>query len=254
VTEFTHETLIVPLLVFCRVGGCFMLLPGISSERVPVQLRLFISIAVALAITPFLFDALRPAAKAPAGELLATIVLETAAGAFLGFLVRIFFMALEFAATTMANAAGYTSVFSHAVESNGPSSPFASFVTLPAVALFFITDQHINVIRMLQASYNIFKVGTPSAAPPDLQTIVTAFGSAFKLTLQLSGALIVYSLTVNLAFGFLNKMVPQIPIYFVSAPFVVLGALIILLQIDKSMLEIFSSLVIQAISNLGQNG
>ena len=66
-----------------------------------------------------------------------------------------------------------------------------------------------------------------------LQTIVTTFGTAFKLTLQLGAALVVYSLTVNLAFGFLNKMVPQIPIYFVSTPFVVLGGLIILLQIDK---------------------
>jgi flagellar biosynthetic protein FliR len=253
-TEFTHETLLVPLLVFCRVGACFMVLPGISSERVPVQLRLFVSIAVALAITPFVYDDLRPAAGAPASDLLATIVTETLVGAFLGFLVRIFFMALEFAATTMANLAGYGSVFSHAVESNDPSSPFSAFVTLPAVALFFITDQHINVIRMLQGSYNVFKAGAATAMPPDLQTIVTAFGSAFKLTLQLSAALVVYSLTVNLAFGFLNKMVPQIPIYFVSAPFVLLGGLIILLQIDKTMLEIFSSLVTQAIANLGQNG
>jgi flagellar biosynthetic protein FliR len=74
------------------------------------------------------------------------------------------------------------------------------------------------------------------------------------LTLQLGAALVVYSLTVNLAFGFLNKMVPQIPSYFISTPFVVLGGLIILLQIDSTMQEIFSSLVMQAIANLGQNG
>lgn len=97
-TEFTHDLLLVPLLVFCRVAACFMMLPGISSERVPVQLRLFIAIAVALAITPFVYEDLRPITRAPAGEVLAMIVTETLAGAFLGFLVRIFFMALEFAA------------------------------------------------------------------------------------------------------------------------------------------------------------
>ena len=78
--------------------------------------------------------------------------------------------------------------------------------------------------------------------------------ATFKLTLQLAAALVVYSITVNLAFGFLNKMVPQIPIYFVSTPFVVLGGLFILLQIDKNLLEIFMSLVTQAIQNVGQNG
>jgi flagellar biosynthetic protein FliR len=253
-SQFTYETLLIPLIVFCRVGACFMILPGISSERVPVQLRLFVAVAVALAITPFVYEDLRTTAAGPASDLLAVLVTETLAGIFLGFLVRIFFMALEFAAIAMANFAGFGSVFSHSVDGNDPSTPYSAFVTMPAVTLFFLTDQHFNVIRMLQNSYGVFKVGTAAPMPLDLQTIVNTFGTAFKLTLQLSAALVVYSLTVNLAFGFLNKMVPQIPIYFVSTPFVVLGGLIILLQIDKTMLEIFSSLVTQAIANLGQNG
>lgn len=253
-TAFTHESLLIPFLVFCRVGACFMLLPGISSERIPVQLRLFAAIAVSLAITPLVYESVRPAAGETPSNLISMIMIETLTGVLLGFLVRVLFLALEFAATSMANCAGYGSVFSHAVDNNDPSSPFSTFVTTPAVALFFITDQHINVVRMLQRSYDTFKVGLAIAAPPNLQTIVTSFDSAFKLTLQLSAALVVYSLTVNFAFGFLNKMVPQIPVYYVSTPFVVLGGLIILLQIDKTTLEIFSSLVAQAIQNLGQNG
>jgi flagellar biosynthetic protein FliR len=107
---------------------------------------------------------------------------------------------------------------------------------------------------MLQNSYQVLKVGSQFALPPDLSTIVNTFGTAFKLTLQLSAALVVYSIMVNLAFGFLNKMVPQIPSYFVSTPFVVVGGLIILLQIDTGMLQIFGSLVTQAIATLGQHG
>ena len=253
-TGLTSESLLLPLIVFCRVGACFMVLPGIASARIPVQLRLFVSIAVALAITPIVAGDVRPATLMAPSDLLAVIVTETMAGLFLGFLVRIFFLALEFAATCMANFAGYGSVFSHAIEDNDPASPFSAFVTLPAVALFFITDQHVNVVRMLQESYVGFKVGLPLATPPDLGMIVAAFGSAFKLTLRLSSALVIYSLIVNLAFGFLNKMVPQIPSYFVSTPFVVLGGLIVLLQIDKTTLEIFTSLVTQTIQNLGRNG
>ncbi|WP_045834937.1 flagellar biosynthetic protein FliR [Hyphomicrobium sp. 99] len=253
-TTFAHETLLVPLLVFCRVGACFMLLPGFSSDRIPVQLRLFVAFAVSLALSPLVYDSVRPATGEAPSNLLAMIVVETSTGILLGFLVRIIFMALEFAATCMANYAGYGSVFSHSVENNDPSSPFASLVTTPAVALFFITNQHVNIILMLQRSYETFKVGLSIASPPNLQMIVGLVGSAFKLTLQLSAALVVYSITINLAFGFLNKMVPQIPIYFVSTPFVVLGGLFLLLQIDKTALEIFSSLVSQAIQNLGANG
>jgi flagellar biosynthesis protein FliR len=252
--DLTGVDVLIPLIVFCRVGACFMVMPGISSDRVPVQLRLFVALAVALAITPLLADDVRPITKTPAADLLALIALETVIGLFLGFLVRIFFLALEFAAIGMANFAGYGSVFSHAVDGNDPSTPFSAFVTMPALALFFITDQHINVIRMLRDSYGPLKVGVSTAAVPDLTLIVSTFGSAFKLTLQLSAALVVYSLMVNMAFGFLNKMVPQIPSYFISTPFVVLGGLVLLLQIDKSMLELFSSLVAQAIATIGHNG
>jgi len=253
-TTFTHETLLVPLLVFCRVGACFLVLPGISSERIPVQLRLFIAIAISIALTPLVYDAVKPATSEAPSNLLAMIVIETTTGILLGFLVRILFLALEFAAICMANYAGYGNVFSQSIESNDQSSPFASFVTMPAVTLFFITNQHVNIVVMLERSYEAFKVGLSVAMPPNLQTIVTLVGSAFKMTLQLSAALVVYSITVNLAFGFLNKMVPQIPIYFVSTPFVVLGGLFLLLQVDKTLLEIFTSLVTQAIQNLGQNG
>jgi flagellar biosynthetic protein FliR len=253
-TELTYETLLVPFIVFCRVGACFMVLPGISSERIPIQLRLFAAIAVALAITPLVYDSVRPSASETSSDILSVIVIESLTGILLGFLVRILFLALEFSATAMANFAGYGSIFSRAVDGNDPSSPYSSLITMPAVTLFFITDQHVNIIRMLQKSYQTLAVGTAIAAPPNLQLIVTNLDTTFKLTLQLAAALVVYSITVNLAFGFLNKMVPQIPIYFVSTPFVVLGGLFILLQIDKNLLEIFMSLVTQAIQNVGQNG
>jgi flagellar biosynthetic protein FliR len=253
-SELTQQTILVPLIIFCRVGACFMILPGFSSDRIPVQLRLFVAIAIAIAIMPIVYDDVRPVTAGPADSLISIIVTESLAGLFLGFIVRIFYLALEFAAIGMANLSGYGSAFSHAIDGNDPSTPYSAFVTLPAAVLFFILNLHVAIIRMLQNSYETLKVGSQFAAPPNLSLIVSTFGSAFKLTLQLSAALVVYSVMVNLAFGFLNKMIPQIPSYFVSTPFVVLGGLFILLQIDSGILGIFSNLVMQAIATLGQHG
>ena len=42
----TAETLVIAaFLAFCRIGGCFMLMPGLSSARVPLQVRLFVAVA-----------------------------------------------------------------------------------------------------------------------------------------------------------------------------------------------------------------
>ena len=46
--------MLLVFLLFCRIGGCLMLMPGFSSARVPPQVRLFIALAVTLALAPML--------------------------------------------------------------------------------------------------------------------------------------------------------------------------------------------------------
>ena len=48
-------TVLALFAAFCRVGGCFMLLPGFSSARLSLQIRLFLAVAVSIAILPILW-------------------------------------------------------------------------------------------------------------------------------------------------------------------------------------------------------
>ena len=41
-------------LIFCRIGTCLMLMPGFSSSRIPAQVRLFLSFAITLALSPII--------------------------------------------------------------------------------------------------------------------------------------------------------------------------------------------------------
>ena len=45
-------TVLALFLVFCRIGGCVLTLPGFSSARVPEQLRVFIAGGLSLAVLP----------------------------------------------------------------------------------------------------------------------------------------------------------------------------------------------------------
>jgi flagellar biosynthetic protein FliR len=47
------------VLIFCRIGGCLMLMPGFSSPRIPVRARLFVALSLSLALSPLLVDAVR---------------------------------------------------------------------------------------------------------------------------------------------------------------------------------------------------
>jgi hypothetical protein len=54
------DAVIAAFLAFCRVGGCFMLMPGLSSVRVPMQVRLFVAVAVTLRLLATVWDSILP--------------------------------------------------------------------------------------------------------------------------------------------------------------------------------------------------
>ena len=53
-TGIGPEAVLSVFVLFCRIGGCLMLMPGFSSNRVPVRVRLFMSFSVTLALSPLL--------------------------------------------------------------------------------------------------------------------------------------------------------------------------------------------------------
>lgn len=234
------ETILVVFLLFCRIGGCLMLMPGFSSSRVPVQVRLFIAVAVTLALTPMLLPTINSAVPdlAPAKVML-LIFSETLIGALIGLIGRLFYMALQFMATAAAQLAGFNPVGGAPVEDVEPVPVLAAFITLTATVLLFATDQHWEVLRALLASYAVLPITEPVAADFGLAKVVDAFSSTFILALQISSPFVVYALIINLMVGLANKLVPQIPVYFISMPFVLAGGLLLLYLTIGEALRLF---------------
>ena len=46
------EAVFVGVLVLCRVGSCMMLLPGFGSQRIPMQFRALLAVAISLTLLP----------------------------------------------------------------------------------------------------------------------------------------------------------------------------------------------------------
>jgi flagellar biosynthetic protein FliR len=59
------------------------------------------------------------------------------------------------------------------------------------------------------------------------------------LALQISSPFVVYGIIINLLFGFANKMIPQIPVYFISLPFVLAGGFLLLYFTVSEFLTLF---------------
>lgn len=226
-----------------------MLLPGLSSERIAPAQRLMFAIALTVCLFPVVGE--RIANDAGHSGTLLLIAREVMAGLYLGFLVRIFYLALEFTAVAMANYAGYGAVFVQAIDDNRSTAPISELVTLTCTALFFVSDLHVSILILIRESY-VTPFPLPFGNDGDLTLLQAAFSRSFLLALQISAPLLVYSLIINFAFGVLNRLVPQIPIYFVSVPFVMVGGLLILLQGEQTLVSAFMAAVASWIEGLQQ--
>jgi flagellar biosynthesis protein FliR len=160
-------------------------------------------------------------------------------GALIGITSRVFFLALQFMATATAMFVGFGTTPGSPIEDTEPLPAMTTLITLTATVLMFITDQHWEILRAVLASYTALPVSEPFAIDFSVPKVVDALSSAFTIALQISSPFLIYALIVNLMIGLANKMIPQIPVFFIATPFVLAGGFFILYLTVGESLKLF---------------
>jgi flagellar biosynthesis protein FliR len=227
-------------VLFCRIGGCLMLAPGFSSGQIPGQVRLFVALAVTLTLTPLLLERVPSAALGDDPIFtLKVIAVESLVGGMIGVLARMFYFALEALAVGAASMLGFSSPSGFQIESDETMAPLATLISLAAIALLFAANLHWELLRGLVASYDVIPVGADFNARLALREIADALGESFRLALRIASPYVIYALVVNLALALVNRLTPQVQVFFVAMPFVVAGGLILLYFTIKPAIEAF---------------
>jgi flagellar biosynthetic protein FliR len=234
------DSVLVTFIVFCRIGACLMLVPGYSSVNVPAQVRLFIALVTTFALAPILIGVLRPLTDNAAPLTLALLICsELLVGSVIGLGGRVFFLALQTMATMMASAIGLSNIPGTPIADTDPAPALVPLIMVSVTTLFFMTDQHWQVLRGLMNSYDVWQPGSRIGGSMALDQLVARLSQAFVLTLRITSPFIVYSVIVNLAIGLLNKLTPAIPVYFISTPFVLFGGFLLLYLTSDELLTQF---------------
>jgi flagellar biosynthetic protein FliR len=240
VIPFTEGQIFLTFLLFCRVGGCIMLMPGFGSPRVPVNVRVFLAVSVTLALAPVLVPSLEADLSKVTSVVMAQLIIsETLVGSIIGVMGRIFMIALQFSGTAVASLIGFSGMADAPVEDSEPAPAIATLFTLTATVLVFLTGLHVEILRALVASYSVIHVTDVFDVRFALTKVTDASSDSFLLVAQLASPFLVYSLVINFLFGVMNKLSPLIPVYFISAPFVLAGGLILLFFTFGEALKLF---------------
>jgi flagellar biosynthetic protein FliR len=232
-------TLMALFLAFCRIGGCFMLMPGFSSARLPMQVRLFLSLALSMAILPMLWDTIYPRTSADYATFGLLIASETLVGAVFGLIARLYTVGLQFAGSAIATAISFNGPPGGDIIEDTSESQITSLLTLAGLLVLMMLNFHHVVIKSLIDSYTTIPLADGLEPRRILITLTDTLSATFMIVLRLMSPFLIYSIMFNLAVGLINKMAPQIPVYFISTPYVLMGGIFLLYLGIAAILEEF---------------
>lgn len=233
-------------LVLCRVGGCLMVLPGLSSARLPMRIRLMLALVLTAVIAPLVDAQGGDSDRSLYGVALA-ITSEIAVGAFLGLGPRLLVEAAEFVAAAISNYIGLSGI-AGSVLGGEPLPALANLITAFAVLLLMISDLPHHAVVGLVNSYAVFKKGALPDSGYMLHGYVRMASELFLLGLRIGAPFLAYALVVNLAFGIIGRLIPQIPSFFISGPFVAMGGLFLLYLASRSTADLLFEMLDAAIA------
>lgn len=223
-------------LVFARLGSAMIFMPGFGEAMVPVRHRLFAALVLSVALYPATPVGL-PQVDEPL-LLLPLLAIEVTVGLWIGLTARILMSALQFAGYQVGLVSGLANAFAPNMGAFEGATTIATALMLAATALIFVTDLHHVIIRAFLMSYDVFAWG--NLMPGDLawQTVEAA-GASFYIGISIAAPFYVMGLVLNVGMGLANRMMPNLPVFFVAAPVLIAAGFVVLIAAAPAMLRGF---------------
>lgn len=229
-----------------RVSAFTMSMPIFTARGVPMQARMIFALAITLVVIQPLPSV--PVIDPITSEGLLVAVQQLLIGAAMGFTLRLVFAAMVNAGhiTALGMGLGFASMVD---PSNGVQVPVISvFYNLLATLIFLALDGHLVAIQIVAESFRVLPVGQVGLSAQAYYDLVLwgswMFSGAMLLALPATTAI----LMVNLAFGVMTRAAPQLNIFAVGFPVVLMGGFAVVLLTLGSVGDVFVDLTEQALS------
>ncbi|MCY1351436.1 flagellar biosynthetic protein FliR [compost metagenome] len=212
------------LLPLFRIAALLMTMPVIGTQLVPLRVRLYLALAIAIVLVP----TLPPMPQVDAIDLRSILLVgeQVLVGALLGFVLQLFFHAFVVAGQiiSMQMGLGFASMVD---PTNGVSVPvLGQFYLMLVTLLFLAMNGHLVVFEVLAESFVTLPVGG-GLLTAQYWEVAGKLGWVMGAGLLLALPAITALLVVNLAFGVMTRAAPQLNIFSIGFPLTLALGLVI---------------------------
>jgi flagellar biosynthetic protein FliR len=233
------------LLLLGRVFGLFAAMPLFSERTVPWQAKVGLALSTAFLLLPVARD-IPPLPADNYIVLTLGFVREGLLGLSIGYLARLLFGAFQFAVNLLDFQSGLS--FAEVVNPGSDAlSVIGQFLNTLMLLLFLELDGHHFLLRALASTVTLVPLGYGAPPLPSAQVVATLFGQLVVLGLQLALPAVLILLLIDVAFGIIGRVVPQLNVFLVALP---VKIMVCLLTIGWT-LPAFSTVMANMLATLG---
>ena len=225
---------------FCRIGGCILVLPGFSTARIPTTIRVLLALTVTIALLPVMWDQLYPRIRGATPDYLLLCLFETLIGVVLGMIARFYALGLQFLGTVVTMMIGLNTPPAGDVLEDSAEGQLTNILTFAGLMVLFMLDFHHQVFIAIADTYRSLPPGAVFDPQKALVSLTDTLTATFYVMLRLASPFILFNVLFNLAVGFINKLAPIVPVYFISAPYMVMGGMILFYLGVAAMLSLYA--------------
>jgi flagellar biosynthetic protein FliR len=243
--ELSAQTFLVLVgLSFARIASFLGVVPFFGGSAVPARVRAATAVAFVVVAFPSL-EAGSPGAGWSVGvvEFVALLAKETFVGFTLGFVASLVFEAVQVAGRIVDVQRGSTMAEVFAPELQSRVSELGQLKLQLAVVLFLLFGLHRYFISALLKSFEVIPVGAfPRMAAgwgPAAADVTRVSGEVLSVGVQLAAPAVVALLATDLLFGLVNRVAPQINVFFLSLPVKMLVGLLAVLAVLPLLKQLY---------------
>lgn len=229
---------------FMRIGAMFAAVPIFSSRSVPVRIRVLFAFLLSWMLLPVIPEP--PDVELISGQALIISIHQILIGLAMGFIMQLVFAAFVIAGQSIAMAMGLG--FASMIDpQNGMQVPVISQAFLIMVTLVFLAlNGHLLLIELLAKSFQTLPIGMLVPSREGLWQLVSWGSAMFTGGMLIALPAVAALLLVNLAFGVTTRAAPQLNIFAVGFPVMIMVGLSFMVLTLPTLTEHLSRLVMQA--------
>lgn len=201
---------------FLRVLAVFTSAPIFSSKAFPVRARIALAFFIAFAAQASLQN--QPVISIIGPGAMGAVIQQVGIGLAIGFTVRLVFSAIELAGEVVGLQMGlsFASFFDPSL--NTQSSAVARFFGHMAAFLFVVMNGHLLVMMAVIKSFDAFPVDQNFLEALKTMKLYTLGADIFASGLWISLPMVGMLMFVNLAFGIVSRVAPQMNLFAIGFP------------------------------------